>query len=90
MIKNIGRNKKITANGQAPTAKQTMLKIKPTVERIINTARPLKFVCEELVGLSFIFYPTNFFAAMLALWPPKPKELLMMALTFISRAVLGT
>ena len=35
-------------------------------------------------------YPANLFAAMLALWPPKPKELLMMAFTFNSRAVLGT
>ena len=34
--------------------------------------------------------PTNFFARMLALWPPKPKELLRTASTFISRAVLGT
>ena len=29
-------------------------------------------------------------AAMLALWPPKPKELLMTAFTFSSRAVFGT
>ena len=29
-------------------------------------------------------------AAMLALWPPKPNELLMMTFTFNSRAVFGT
>ena len=34
--------------------------------------------------------PTNFLARMLALWPPKPKELLRMALTVIWRAVFGT
>ena len=34
--------------------------------------------------------PTNFFAAILALWPPKPNELLMTAFTFSLRAVLGT
>ncbi len=34
--------------------------------------------------------PRNFFAAMLALWPPKPNELFTMALTFNSRGVLGT
>ena len=30
------------------------------------------------------------FAAMLALWPPNPNELLMTALTFSLRAALGT
>ena len=35
-------------------------------------------------------YPVNFFAAMVELWPPKPNELLTMALTVSSRAVLGT
>ena len=35
-------------------------------------------------------YPTNFFAVMVELWPPKPKELFTMALTGISRAVFGT
>ena len=34
--------------------------------------------------------PTNFFAMTVALWPPKPKELFTMALTFISRALCGT
>jgi len=34
--------------------------------------------------------PKNFFATMVALWPPKPKELLMTALSGILRAVLGT
>jgi hypothetical protein len=34
--------------------------------------------------------PTNLRAAMVALWPPKPKELLRMTFTAISRAVLGT
>ena len=32
----------------------------------------------------------NFFAITLALWPPKPKELFTMALTFSERAVFGT
>jgi hypothetical protein len=36
------------------------------------------------------FYPPNFFAAMVALWPPKPNELFTMAFTGILRAVLGT
>src|SRR5205809_5890285 len=35
-------------------------------------------------------YRTNFFATIVALWPPKPKELLMIALIVISRAVFGT
>ena len=35
-------------------------------------------------------YPTNLRAMMLALWPPKPKELLMIPLTLSCRAVLGT
>jgi hypothetical protein len=35
-------------------------------------------------------YPTNLFAAIVELWPPKPNELLTMAFTVISRAVLGT
>ncbi len=39
---------------------------------------------------SLNFYPTNFFATRLALCPPKPKELLMIAFTFIFRAVFGT
>jgi hypothetical protein len=30
-----------------------------------------------------LFYSVNFLAAMLALWPPNPKELLMVTLTFI-------
>ncbi len=34
-------------------------------------------------------HPTNLRAMMLALWPPKPKELFTMASTFISRAVCG-
>ncbi len=34
--------------------------------------------------------PTNFFAMTVALWPPKPKELFTIALTFISRALCGT
>ena len=34
--------------------------------------------------------PLNFLARILALWPPKPKELFTTALTFISRAVFGT
>lgn len=37
-----------------------------------------------------IAQPLNFFATMVALWPPKPKELLTMALTVSSRATLGT
>ena len=41
-------------------------------------------------GLLRKVQPTNFFATVQALWPPKPKELLMMASTFISRAVWGT
>jgi hypothetical protein len=32
----------------------------------------------------------NFFATRQALWPPNPKELLAMALTSISRGLLGT
>ena len=43
-----------------------------------------------VIGTSLTFHPTNFFAVMVALWPPKPNELLTMAFTFISRAVLGT
>ena len=34
--------------------------------------------------------PRNFRAMRQALWPPKPKELLITALIFIGRAVLGT
>src|ERR1039458_770769 len=40
-------------------------------------------------GMLQDFHPTNFFAAMLALWPPKPNELLMMAFTFNARAALN-
>ena len=90
----MGRNKGAITNpmakGQAPTARQVMIKIAQKIEKIITTVRPLKSFDEEFVGFSFIVHPTNFFAATLALCPPKPKELLMMALTFISRAVLGT
>ena len=39
---------------------------------------------------STIGYPLNFVATSVALWPPKPKELLTMASTFIPRAVFGT
>ncbi len=45
---------------------------------------------EILGGALFTFHPTNFFAAMVALWPPKPNELFTMAFTVISRAVFGT
>ena len=34
--------------------------------------------------------PTKRLAMMVALWPPKPKELLAMASIFIARAVCGT
>jgi hypothetical protein len=35
-------------------------------------------------------YPANSDAMSVALWPPKPKELLIATLTFASRAVLAT
>ena len=57
----------------------------------IQGKRLLVFEAPKLVvGNSFIFHPTNFFAAMVELWPPKPKELLTMAFTGIGRAVFGT
>ena len=34
--------------------------------------------------------PLNFLTRMLALWPPKPKELLRAASIFMERGVLGT
>lgn len=48
------------------------------------------FGSDAIVGITGSSYPTNFLAAMLALWPPKPNELLMTAVMFSSRAVLGT
>jgi len=48
---------------------------------LISTSLPISFCAP---------YPLNFLAAMLALWPPKPKELLIVASTFIWRAVFGT
>lgn len=35
-------------------------------------------------------YPLNSVASRVALWPPKPKELLIATFTFFSRAIFGT
>ena len=45
---------------------------------------------ESKPSIRQLLQPTNFFATMLALWPPKPNELLMAAFTGMERAVFGT
>ena len=49
-----------------------------------------RFAKSDFPQVQEISYSANFLATMLALCPPKPKELLIAALTGISRAVPGT